>query len=56
MCDELTVITDISSLCRTCLSQKTNEELKCLSDNNLSKHLMEITNVNVIITRYSFSF
>lgn len=42
-------LTSFDKICRTCLSKKTNEMLKPLSDNRLHEMLYSLTTIEVII-------
>lgn len=46
VCEEQ--LTNFDKICRTCLSIKTNETLKPLSDNKLHEMLYSLTTIKVI--------
>lgn len=45
--ETVTVITDINKICRTCLSERNQEDLKSLYENNLGDMLLSLADIKV---------
>ncbi|CAH1976255.1 unnamed protein product [Acanthoscelides obtectus] len=46
---EITIVTDINVLCRTCLSQKNTEELQDIIQSDINKQLCDITSIEISV-------
>lgn len=51
----ITIITNLDRICRTCLSEKNESDLRYIFDNEIDDMLLKLANIKVNLSMYMFS-